>query len=198
MEVIVNSAFQYWYALFVKTNCEESVRKYILEHVPNEYGYAALVPRRFLRELHKHKWKEVNKIMFPGYVLIGTDNIVELYSAIRQNNKILSLLRDEEGYSKLRLEEIAHIVYMSDDEGVIGESDIFVEGDTVLVKSGPLTNFDGVVVNVIGHRRRSTVKFQFNGESHLIQLCTNVLTAINDEEYLGLKEIPIVQKSQEV
>jgi transcriptional antiterminator NusG len=191
MESLKDLTFSHWYALFVKSNCEESVRRYISEHIPEEFGYAALVPRRFMRERRQGAWYEVNKVMFPGYVLVGTDNIAGLYSTIRQNDKILSLLRNDDGYAEIELSEIAHIVYMSDEVGVIGESDIFIEGETVLVKSGPLANFDGVIAKVQKRNKRCIVRFQFNGETHEIELCTNILTAISDEEYLGLKEIAI-------
>lgn len=191
METFTNTAYRHWYVLFVKSNCEESVRRHILSHIPEDFGYAVLVPRRFMREHRNGVWNEVNKIMFPGYVFVGTDNITELYSTIRQNEKILSLLRNDDGYAEVELDEIAYIVYMSDDTGVIGESDIFIEDDLVMVKSGPLVNFDGKVVNINKRNKRVTVRFQFNGTSHDIPLCTNILTAMSDEEYLGLKEIAI-------
>jgi transcriptional antiterminator NusG len=170
------------------------VRKYIKARVPSDFGYASLVPQRFLRELQQKEWVVVKKKMFPGYVLVGTDNIKELYGMICENEKIFKFLEADKVYSEVQYDEIEHLLKMCNNVGLIGESEIYVSDGKVFVKSGPLLNFDGIVGEVIKHRKRSAIRFQFNGECRFIQLCTNVLEASSDADYAGLKEIAIERK----
>lgn len=71
--------------------------------------------------------------------------------------------------------EIANIVYMADDEGVIGISDIYVEEDRIVVTKGPLMNYDGCVKKVDRRNHRVKVLFMFNGESHYIDISVNLI-----------------------
>ena len=89
--------------------------------------------------------------------------------------------------SKIRLEEIANIVYMLDEEGVIGISDIYVENDRIIVTKGPLMNYDGLVKKVDRRNHRVKVLFMFNGESHFIDISVNLIEKFH---HTSAKEIP--------
>jgi transcription antitermination factor NusG len=132
--------------------------------------------------------------MFPGYVLIGTDNVKDLYKLICENEKVFKVLETDKEYSEVQYDEIFHILKMSDKKGAIGESELFVADDTVFVKSGPLLNFDGTIKKVDKRNKRSTIWFQFNGEPHEIQICTTVLTANSENDYARLKKIAVERK----
>ena len=82
---------------------------------------------------------------------------------------------------EIRLEEISNIVYMANEEGVIGLSNIVIDNDTVKVIDGPLRNYKGFVVKIDKHKGRARVLFKFNGQDHLIDLSVNILKTISDE-----------------
>lgn len=78
--------FQHWYALFVMTGQEESVARHIDEKLSKRETLkaATFVPKRKLKERKNGRVSEVVRIMFPGYVLIGTEQILGFASLVSE------------------------------------------------------------------------------------------------------------------
>ena len=77
---------------------------------------------------------------------------------------------------------------MTDSDGVIGSSDVFVENDRILVTKGPLAKYDGFIKKIDRRKNRVTALFMFNGAQHYIDLSVNFIEKYNDDMF-G-KDIP--------
>lgn len=166
-----------WHAIFVKNGKEDMVHTQIsnlLEHL-GYTDYELLIPKRRLKEKHQGHFVEIVKKMFPGYILIRSDDPWNVFYKIRHFEHLYRFLNHDRQMEEIRLEEIANIVYMADDEGVIGISDIYVEEDRIVVTKGPLMNYDGCVKKVDRRNHRVKVLFMFNGESHYIDISVNLI-----------------------
>ncbi|GFI55726.1 transcription termination/antitermination protein NusG [Clostridiales bacterium] len=178
-----------WHGIFVESGREDDVcmqMTNLLKHL-NFTDYELLVPKRKLKEKRKGVFVEVIKTMFPGYVLIKTNNVWDIFNKTRHLNSIYKFLHSNSEMQEIRLEEIANIVYMVDEEGVIGISDIYVENDRIVVTKGPLMNYDGFVKKVDRRNHRVKVLFMFNSESHFIDISVNLIDKFQHET---AKEIP--------
>lgn len=174
-----------WYAIFVETGKEDEVCKRIrkeLSQTDLDGRFELLVPRKRIVERRNGVFGEVERKIFPGYVLIHTECINEVYYKTFKLEHLYRYLRRNGLFEEIRLEEIANIVYMANAEGVIGVSDIFIESDAVKVMNGPLCNYRGWVVKIDKHKRRARVLFRFSGQDHLIDLSVNILEKVNDQE----------------
>ena len=133
-----------------------------------------------MQERHQGQFVEVIIKMFPGYVLIRTDNAWEIYNKTRSFERLYRFLNHNGKIDEICLDEISNIIYMVDKEGVIGISDLFVENDMVKVIDGPLCNYTGWIKKVDKHKRRVKVLFKFSGQDHLIDLSVNFIEKYKD------------------
>jgi len=104
--------------------------------------YELLIARREVRERINGDFVIIAKRMFPGYILLKTENILDFYCKIktRRSEHFLGILRHGGHFREVRLEEISNIIYMTDSDGVIGRSDVFVENDRIIVTKGRWQN----------------------------------------------------------
>jgi hypothetical protein len=65
--------------------------------------------------------------MFPGYVLVGTDDMATMFDRAIGVHGVLKFLKNEGKFQKIELSEISRLVYMADNDGVIGESVVTLE-----------------------------------------------------------------------
>lgn len=174
-----------WYALFVETGKEELVKKYIHNTMSSSNAnipYELLIAKREIREKKGGVMRVVEKRLFPGYILLGTERILEFYSRLKiaRCEHYFGVLRNGAYFKEIGLEEISNIIYMSDSDGVIGSSDIFIENDRIIVTNGPLKHYDGFIKKINRRRGRATVMFMFKGETHYIDLSVNFIDKYDD------------------
>lgn len=174
-----------WYAIFVMTGKEELVKEEIdriMSCSETKITYQLIIAKREINERKNGNIRSVIKKLFPGYILLETDNITELYHLIKNCEYLIDILRRGEYFSEIKLEEIANIVYMADDDGVIGNSDIYVENDRIIVTKGPLKNYDGFIKKIDKRKQRITVLFFFNNKEHFIDLSINIIEKFDDKK----------------
>lgn len=154
----------------------------LLKHSSYENEYELLIPKRKMQERHQGQLVEVIIKMFPGYILIRTENAWEIYNRTRRLEHLYRFLYHNGKIDEISLDEISNIIYMVDKEGVIGISNIFVENDMVKVIDGPLCNYTGWIKKVDKHKRRIKVLFKFSGQDHLIDLSVNIIEKYEDTQ----------------
>ena len=79
-----------WNEIYIKNRREDDVcmqMTNLLKHL-NFTDYELLVPKRKLKEKRKGVFVEVIKTMFPGYVLIKTNNVWDIFNKTRHLNSI--------------------------------------------------------------------------------------------------------------
>jgi len=168
-----------WHAIHVRTGNEDKVCEEIrkqLTRVGYAEEYQLLVPKRTLQEKRQGEWSEVVRIMFPGYVLVETDEIRKLAQETRRCEGVYRYLENEGEFQKVKLEEIAQIVYMTGDDGMIGTSEIaFEEKGSFEVIRGPLKGYEGCIKKLDRHKLRATVEFDFGDRVHEVGLGISVV-----------------------
>jgi len=162
-----------WYAIHVRTGSEDAVCETIRQQVAR-MGYVGefelLVPKRKLQERHQGKFIEVVRTMFPGYVLVQSEEIRELAEVAARAKGILRFLQNEGEFQEVNPAEIIAVLELVNDEGLIECSVVEIEDGLVRVVSGPLKGHEGWIRKVDLHHRRVQVKFLFSNERYLIDL----------------------------
>lgn len=165
-----------WYALFVKSGSEERIRRDLANRFFDELDF--YVPKKVLKERRKGKWHRAIRPLFPGYILVNGFVNDEIYYKFKEVLDIYFILKEDSKPVAISNEEIKPILHLMNIEkdGVIGASDIIMEGDLIFVKSGPLKAFEGQIESVNRRKGRAKVKFFVAGQEKMVELGVNVIS----------------------
>ncbi|MBH8598733.1 MULTISPECIES: antiterminator LoaP [unclassified Thermoactinomyces] len=175
-----------WYALFVETGQEETVKKLLHLHF-DESTLSAFVPKRRVPEKKLGKIYHVLKKMFPGYVLIKTKMNADLFYKIKKIPKCYRILGnrthhskdDEAYYSTIDEEEISPILKLIGNDEVVDYSKIYVENSRVFVQSGPLKGMEGIIKKVDKRKKRAKILLNFMGTEKMIDVGVEIIAKSN-------------------
>ncbi|BCJ94320.1 transcription termination/antitermination protein NusG [Anaerocolumna cellulosilytica] len=170
-----------WYAIFVETGFEDEVCLFINKRkiqIYNNIEYNLLVPKRRIYERKQGVRREVTKIMFPGYVLLETNNINEFYSRTRGGPHIIKFLKNNYNFLEVGVDEIKQILHMVDQEGFINISQALIMNDRIKIMEGPLLGQEGIIKKIDKRKGRAKVQFTINYNTLLIDLGIDIIQKI--------------------
>lgn len=130
------------------------------------------VPRREIMRRIDGAWHKRRERLFPGYVFVQTDDPVRVQQLLRTvptftrmlgsaGDTFLPLTRDEVTWINIHTNADTHVVEMS--EGVI-------EGDRVVVTSGPLKGHEASISRIDRHKRLAWVDVEMFGRQKTIRV----------------------------
>ncbi len=156
MEVMTTS--KKWYVVHTHTGSEEKARQGLLERIKaqgmeGKFGQI-FVPRTATETLLKSgKKKRVEKTSFPGYILVEMDFSDETGALVRNTPKITGFVGGDTRKPPRPITD-AEVIRLTSPEAVEAQKQQvrteinFRKGESVKVKDGPFTNFDGVIDEV--------------------------------------------------
>lgn len=160
-----------WYVVQVMTGKEEDIKECILSK-----GIKALVPCKEMRERKNGKWHNLIRVIFPGYVFIMANEIdARVYYSIRAIPGIIKFLRDENGPIPIKEDEANYILKLAQNGDPLGISELYTEGNKIVVTSGPLIGLEGKIIKIDARRFRAKVDISIMGEPRSIELPVNVI-----------------------
>lgn len=162
-----------WHVIFVESCYEETVIHLIDEIVAAKdftVKYKLLLPKRRLIEKKSGKKREVNKIIFPSYIFVDTQDMLRFYLLIKGIPHIISILRDENFFLEVGEKEIKIILDMVDENGVIGLSRGIIVNQRIKIVAGPLYGREGLIRKIDKRKRRIKTEFKINEISYFIDL----------------------------
>ncbi|NLG89220.1 MAG: antiterminator LoaP [Clostridiaceae bacterium] len=168
-----------WYAVFVKTGEENKVKQRL------DYRFqgnpAVKVPKKIIKERKQGKWYRRSRNLFPGYIFIHGILDDGSYKKLHQVPGLYKLLCTDREPVRIPRNEIEVFSHLFDEEDVIQESDIFMEGDRVTIINGPLTALEGKIIRIDKRKGRARVLISFLGEERIIDLGINLIEAVDDK-----------------
>ena len=167
-----------WYVIFAETGYEDEACFFINKisaSIFYDIKYKFLLPQRKIYERKQGIKKEVVKKLFPGYIFVETDEIVEFYYRIKGRPHIIRVLRNDILFHEIELNEIYQIIYMANDDGVIGISKAFIINERVSVTQGPLMGQEGIIRKLDKRKGRAKVEFLLNYNKYWIDLGIDIL-----------------------
>lgn len=168
-----------WFVFFVQTGRENKVCEYL-----NQEKMFAFVPlvediSKFARRLGR----EI-KPMFRGYVLVESDldglSFIKATRELRRRNRyIIRLLGTEHpDHMTLEQEEKEFLLSFCDDEHVVRKSIGVIEGDKVIINSGPLVGEESKIIKIDRHKRKAIIKIPILGDIRNIDVPLEIITKI--------------------
>ena len=164
-----------WYALFVKTGNEDKVKlrlEYRFKGEPEVF-----IPKYILRELKGGVWRERERVLFPGYVLLRGDMTPQILMQMWYVPDLLKILKMDCLPVSIPNEEVADLFEWLDEDDTIGISEAIMVGDKVSFIQGPLAliSAKGEIISIDKRKGRARVRFHFLGQERVQSFSFNLL-----------------------
>lgn len=182
---------QKWYVLRTAGGKEKKAKDYLEKEIERsglqDQVSQVLVPVKKEIVTKNNKRKAVEKLLYPGYVLIQAELSPKLENIIRNLVPGMSGFLTEKRTSgnqveripvPLRDDEVSRILGEQDDNaGSATETEVNYEvGDKVKITDGPFTSFSGTVEEIVEDRSKLKVVVVIFGRKTLLELSFTQVT----------------------
>jgi transcription termination/antitermination protein NusG len=168
-----------WYAIQTTSGHENKVRSLIQRKIDQDTRPAeqrairqALVPTQEVVEIKNGKKVNVERKLFPGYVLVEMDMNQETLHVINSIQGVIKFVGQDRLPQPLRPEEVNRLlgiaVEMEPEEP--REEIPFLVGQAVAITEGPFTDFNGTVEEVITDKGKVRVSVSLFGRPTSVEL----------------------------
>lgn len=166
MPVIKSGRGSRWYVIQVATGKERAICE-LIERVAPEGSLEECFSPSFETQMKvKGEWIPTTKLLFPGYVIAVTSNIEKLETALRQVPEFTRVLRVGETFVPLHEEDQAWIgAFTKKGARTVPMSSGVMEGDRVVVTSGPLVGREALIKSVNRHKSLAFLEFEICGRA---------------------------------
>jgi len=173
------SAEHRWYAIQTTSGHENKVRSLIQRRIdadprPVEERAIrqALVPTQEAVEIKNGKKVNVERKIYPGYVLVEMVMDQETAHTINGIQGVIKFVGHERLPQPLRPEEVNRLLGVSDDSEPeeVKEEIPFLVGQAVAITEGPFTDFNGTVEEVLPDKGKVRVSVSLFGRPTSVEL----------------------------
>ena len=152
-----------WYVIQVRSGREEIIRKSIQSVLSEDsYEECRIIYWESMRR-YQGAWHKVQKIMFPGYLFIQSQDVGLLSQELRKIQKLTKLLHYDHEIVALTPSEKAFMYHLLGDQEVVEMSYGIQEGDQVIVMEGPLKGQETRIRRIDRHKRKAIIEVHFLG-----------------------------------
>lgn len=159
-----------WYVIQVRTGKEESALTQCRKEVPTEILRRCFLPYYKEQKNFGGKWVTQQRVLFPGYIFVVTDQVEELYLYLRKIIGLTRLLGTGKEVVPLTQEEIRFLEHFGGEEQVVEMSTGIIVGSQTIVQSGPLKGMEGCIRKIDRHKRKAWLEINMFGRTQLIQV----------------------------
>ncbi len=167
-----------WYVVRAIGGKENKVKSYIENEIArlglSDFVEEILVPTEKVIQIRKGKKYNIEKVYFPGYIMVKANLSGEVPHVIKSITGVIGFLGETKGGDPvpLRKTEVNRMLGKVDELAVRNENIVipFVLGETIKVIDGPFNGFEGTVENVNEEKRKLEVMVKIFGRKTPLEL----------------------------
>ena len=168
-----------WYAIQTTSGHENKVRSLIQRKIdadpapPEERTIRqALVPTQEVVEIKNGKKVNVERKIYPGYVLVEMQMTQDTLHTINSIQGVIKFVGQDRFPQPLRPEEVNRLLGVADEaeEAEAKEEIPFLVGQAVAITEGPFTDFNGTVEEVLADKGKVRVSVSLFGRPTSVEL----------------------------
>jgi len=167
-----------WYVVRAIGGKENKVKSYIENEISrlglSDYVDEILVPTEKVIQIRKGKKYNMEKVYFPGYIMIKANLSGEVPHAIKSVTGVIGFLGETKGGDPvpLRNSEVNRMLGKVDELAIQNENVAipFVIGETVKVVDGPFNGFEGTIEKINEEKRKLEVMVKIFGRKTPLEL----------------------------
>lgn len=156
-----------WYVIQVITGKEEDTVKLCLGCLANEKieNIDFFIPHIERKIKKGGVWKTVRRVMFPGYVFVETDDPDKRFLELKKVPRFTKLLGTGYNFVAISEKEEKFIDRITDENDVAAVSIGDIEGESIIIKEGPLKGMEAMIKRIDRHKRIAELELEFMGNS---------------------------------
>ncbi|MEF9931673.1 MAG: transcription termination/antitermination protein NusG [Bacteroidales bacterium] len=170
-----------WYVVRAAGGKEKKAKEYIENEIKrlglSDYISQVLIPTEKIYQVKNGKKVSMDRIFYPGYILIEAALTGEIQHIIRNLPHISGFLTEKQGGKEkeptpLRQSEVNRILGRVDELLDKEEENItpFIIGEAVKVVDGPFNGFDGTIEEILEDKRKLKVMVKIFGRKTILEL----------------------------
>lgn len=172
--------------------------KVIGEKINDAYfGYKLFIPTIMLQRHYQKEWHSVEKVMFPGYVFVETDDIKEFAKHLSDVECFSKLLKVEDEITPISEEEKEFLENMMDENYCVSYSQGFIVGENVVITEGALRNKNALIRKVDRHRRIAMLDIEMFGRRTPVEVGFGAFAKVTNEEWEQIRQDNISRNAHE-
>ncbi len=168
-----------WYVVHTYSGREDRTCKNLQQRIitmdVEDQIFDAVVPKQTIVQMADGETKQVDKTMYPGYLLVHMVMNDNSWYVVRNTPGVTNFISVEdevEGRARptpLTDDEARWMIHGGEEENLQVNFG-YERGDVVTIKDGPFTEFSGTVDEVLGHRGTLRVTVSFFGQDTPVEL----------------------------
>ena len=170
-----------WYVVRAAGGKEKKAKEYIENEISrlglSDYVSQVLIPTEKIYQVKNGKKVSMERIFYPGYILIEAVLTGEIQHIIRNLPHVSGFLTEKQGGkdkepAPLRQSEVNRILGRVDELLDKEEENItpFVTGEAVKVVDGPFNGFNGTVEEILEDKKKLKVMVMIFGRKTILEL----------------------------
>lgn len=169
-----------WYVVRAVGGKEKKAKEYIESEIRalglTDYVSQVLIPTEKVYQVRNGKKVSMERIFYPGYILIEAHMTGEIQHIIRNLPHVSGFLTERQSKDKepvpLRESEVNRILGKVDELQEKEEENLtpFIVGEPVKITDGPFNGFDGIIEEVMQDKRKLKVMVKIFGRKTLLEL----------------------------
>lgn len=159
-----------WYVIQVRTGTEENICVQCKKTIPKPILEHCFIPHYEEKRKIQGKWKTLQRVLFPGYVFVITDEIDKLHDKLKNVIGMTRLIGSGDDVVPLTNQEISLLLSFGGEKQLIEMSEGIIVGDQIIVNSGPLQGKEGYIRKIDRHKRKAWLEIPFFGAMQTVQV----------------------------
>ena len=159
-----------WYVMQVCTGTEHKIRKQCLEHIEKNILSECFIPMYEEKKKISGRWQVTEKIMFPGYVFIVTEDLFGLQLQLKNIIGLTRLLGTGDEIIPLTVDDVKFLKKFGGDDHVVGMSEGIIENSTVIIQKGPLAVWEAFIKKIDRHKRKAYLELEMFGRLQTVEV----------------------------
>lgn len=177
-----------WYVIQVPTGREELTKDLCTDRLDSVH-YNEIFILKYVKKIKKNGiWREVTRMLFPGYIFVDTDDIVSVKQDLTGVKTMTIVLGSDGEPVPVSPEERSFLQSLIDENYVVRMSAGFIIGDEIALISGPLRNTKGIIKRVDRHKRQAVIDVELFGGVNSATVGLEVIKKVSGEEFDRMKE----------
>ena len=164
-----------WYVVQVRTGMEENIRIQCEKLIDERVMEKCFIPYYQEKKKYEGSWHTLERVLFPGYVFMITDNMDELYESLKTIMGLTKVIGTGREIVALTEEEIEFLLRLWNEQQMVEMSVGEIINGKLHVFSGPLTGLEKYVTKIERHKRRACLERELFGRTVTMQVGLEVV-----------------------
>lgn len=159
-----------WYVVQVRSGTEHNIRIQCNKKIPDTIMERCFIPYYEEKKKQNGTWNTLQKILFPGYIFMITEDVEKLFFHLKTIEGMTKLIGTGQDIIPLKEEEITFLKRFGGEEQIVSMSEGIIEGTQVIITSGPLMGMEGLIQKIDRHKRKAWLDLELFGRMQQVEV----------------------------